>query len=133
MGKEEARAKLRLAKKQLERVQIACWDPKDAEEAVTWAFYAYENAVIAVVEKQGMQWQKTHPSKVNLASQLHAQGILSIDVGTKIELFNELRKDVQYGEPGPELESVDLDDLAIELENFIGEVENVITSNDEDM
>lgn len=129
MTEKKAQHHLKLAKKQLERVQTAIWDPQDAEEAVTWAFYAYENAVVAIAEKLGMPWLKTHPSKVEVAGKVHAQGKLSVDAGPQIERLNELRKDVQYGEPGPELEAVDLEDLAIDLENFIDEVESVINSN----
>ena len=131
MGEEEACMHLALAKKHLGRVQTASWDPEpeDLEEGVAWAFYAYENAVVAAAEKLGMGWQKTHSSKVRLAGKLHAKGILSVDVGSEIERLNELRKDVQYGEPGSELLEVDLEDLAIQLENFIDEVESVISGN----
>ncbi len=43
-----------------------------------------------------------------------------------IENLNALRKDVQYGEPGPELAEIDLENLASELEKFIDEAANVI-------
>ncbi len=129
MGEKEARYHLERAKKQLERVQTAICEPEDREEAVTWAFYAYENAVVAAAEKKGIKWVKTHPSKVEVAGKLNSLGILSVDVGTHIQHLNELRKDVQYGEPGEELEEMDLEDLASELENFINEVDSVISSN----
>jgi len=132
MGLNEARAKLRLAKKHLGRVQTAYWDPKDPEGAVTWAFYAYENAVVAAAEAIGLPWKKTHPSKVEVAGLLHQRGMLSLDVGEKIALLNELRKDVEYGEPGPSLEEVDLEDLSTELEEFIEEVERLVESGTRD-
>lgn len=53
VGLGEARKKLELARSQLERVQVASWSPPDPVEAVTWAFYAYENAVVAGIGGQG--------------------------------------------------------------------------------
>ncbi len=129
MGEKESQVHLNLAKKQLEKVQVASWDPQDAEDAVTWAFYAYENGIVAVAEKLGLDWQKTHVSKVKIANELHEQDILSVDIGPVIENLNELRKDVQYGEPGPELQEVDLEDLATQLEEFVDEVESVINKH----
>lgn len=126
MTEKKAQHHLNLAKKQLERVQTASWDPQDAEEAVTWAFYAYENAVVAAAEAKGLVWEKKHPSKVAVAGKLCAKGILSSDVGPTIERLNELRKDVQYGEPGPELQDEDLEDLATDLENIVDEVEAIV-------
>ena len=126
MSKKKARLHLQLAKKQLDRVQIASFDPQDPEEAVTWAFYAYENAIVATAEAKGIAWEKKHPFKVVLAGELHTKGILSLDAGPTIERLNELRKDVQYGEPGPELEDENLEDLATDLENLIDEVEAIV-------
>jgi hypothetical protein len=46
--------------------------------------------------------------------------------------LNELRKDVSYGEPGGELSDVDLEDLVSELETFLDEVEELVTTIGED-
>ena len=54
MAQEKAVAALELAKKQLDKVQAATWDPADVADAVMWAFYAYENAIVAVAEANGM-------------------------------------------------------------------------------
>ena len=48
MGLEEAKSHLERAKTHLERVQTEANDDGDPEEAVTWAFYAYENCVSAL-------------------------------------------------------------------------------------
>lgn len=69
MSLKEARSKLVLAQGQLERVQNAAYI-EDRVEAVTWAFYAYENAVVAAAERAGIGWQKTHPSKIQAAAEL---------------------------------------------------------------
>ena len=96
---------------------------------MTWAFYAYESAVVAAAEKEGMPWEKNHPSKAKAAETLHQNGILSIDVKSTLEELNELRKDVAYGEAGSELEEVDLQDLAVHLEEFVEEVAQLIEGN----
>jgi hypothetical protein len=128
MGVSEARRKLGRAKKQLERVAVASWDPVDPEEAVTWAFYAYENAVVAVAEKANMQWKKAHWDKTDLAGKIADSNFVSVDVSERLGELNELRKDVQYDEPGPELEAIDLEDLARDLAAFLDEVEKFIES-----
>lgn len=126
LGAKESRSKLDLARKHLERVQVASRDPQDPEEAVTWAFYAYENAVIAAAETIGLSWEKNHYSKRHVAKELHRQGAVSRDLSSKLLELNDLRKDVAYGEPGPDLEEVDLEDLATELEGFVDEVAALI-------
>ena len=55
--------------------------------------------------------------------------LISRDIGDELEELNGLRKDVAYGEPGPELRERDLEDLAIELEEFIDEVDVRISSS----
>ena len=42
-----------------------------------------------------------------------------------------MRKDVAYGEPGSELEQMDLENLAIELEQFLDEVERIVDATEE--
>jgi uncharacterized protein YutE (UPF0331/DUF86 family) len=122
---KEARSKLELARSQLKRVHDAV-TIEDPEEAVTWAFYAYENAVVAAAEKERMPWKKTHISKQDVAEKLHRRRVLSRDVSDTLRDLNELRKDVVYGEVGEDLEAVDLEDLEIELEQFIDEVAELI-------
>lgn len=56
--------------------------------------------------------------------------MLSVDVGDRLKELNELRKDVAYGEPGPDLEEVDVEDLAAELETFIEEVAAYLDQED---
>lgn len=131
MGLGEARKKLELARSQLERVQVASWSPPDPVEAVTWAFYAYENAVVAVSEAKGIPWTKNHAEKARLAHRLVELGILQMDVEERLITLNELRKDVAYGEPGFELQQVDLEDLSSEPEDFVDEVERVIEAEEE--
>ena len=66
MGVDEARQHINRARRQLEKVQSASWEP-DPESAVTWAFYAYENCVAALVERYGRKLTKNHREKAELA------------------------------------------------------------------
>ena len=69
MSIEQARASLAVAKSQLEKVQIAANaddDNQDPENAVMWAFYAYENSVVALAEMHGRSWEKTTSSRLGL-------------------------------------------------------------------
>lgn len=125
MSLEEARSKLDLAKSHLERVRDGVM-AEDRVEAVTWAFYAYESAVVAAAEREGVSWQKNHPSKAKAAAELHQSGALSRDVSETLRELNELRKDVAYGEAGPDLETIDLEDLEAELEEFVEEITTLI-------
>jgi hypothetical protein len=130
MGQAEAKHHLNVARKQLQRVQTASWDPddEDREIAVTWGFYADENGVVAVVEKANISWKRTHWDKLDRADEIHRKGFVSIDVRERLEELNELRKDVQYGEAGLDLKQYDLEDLASDLESFLDEVEKFVES-----
>lgn len=128
MGIEEASQHLDLAKIQLERVSTAAWDPEDPAEAVMWAFYAYENCMVAAAESLGRNWKRTHPDKVSIARQLFSDGLVTRDVGADLELLNDLRKQVAYGEVYGDLAELDLEDLAGELESFVDEIEKLIES-----
>lgn len=115
-----------IATRHLERVQSAWWEPSDAVEAVTFAFYAYENAIVAIAELNGRRWTKNHREKADLAQELFEAGLISTDVSDRLREFNDLRKNVAYDEPGPELEQLDLEDVASELEAFINEVTTLV-------
>ena len=129
MSIDEAKKHVARAKKQLEKVQTASWEPQDPEQAVTWAFYAYENCVTALAERYEYQWTPNHYKKAELARTLHDRGFISRDIGDDLEELNSLRKDVAYGEPGYDLLTVDLEELATELEQFVDEVESHIGSS----
>ena len=131
MSLEEARKSIAIARRHLDRVQGASpvLDDDDPELAVTFAFYAYECCIVAVAELHGQVWAKNHARKAQLARDLHAKGLVSRDIGGELQNLNELRKDVAYSEPGPELQQIDLIDLASELEQFIDEVESQVKAS----
>ncbi len=130
MTDAEAESKLALARDQLQRVQVASREPEDPEDAVVWAFYAYENAVVAAAEKAGIAWERNHPSKRQAARDLHAAAHVSMDISDELDRLNELRKDITYGEPGSDLKDEDLEDLAIGLETFIDEDAEFVESDE---
>jgi len=113
--------------KQLHQAQVDWWPPEDPASCVTNAFYAYENAVVAAAEAVGERWQKNHVEKAKLASKLAADGTVRTDVGDTLDLLNRLRKDVSYGDPGPDLAGLDLEDTVSDLEQFADEVDKLIT------
>ena len=128
MDVDEARKHSAIARKHLDKVQTAAWEP-DPESAVTWAFYAYENCLAALAARYGRKLTRNHHEKAELARKLYADGLISRDVGDELEELNSLRKDVAYDEPGPELQERDLESLASELEEFITETESRIDSS----
>lgn len=128
MNIDDAMAKILLAKEQLERVQNAAVEP-DPESAVMWAFYAYENCIVAIAELHGRRWYPNHRQKADLARDFYAEGLVSRDVGDELEELNALRKDVAYGGPGEELLDKNLEDLSAELEEFIADIETRIEAS----
>ena len=63
-----------------------------------------------------------------MAGELAKQKKLKTNVADRLEHLNKLRKDVSYGEPGEDLSQVNLEDLVGDLENFIDEVQDLLTS-----
>ena len=123
MGIAESRGKIAVARVQLERVHRSVYEePSDPQNAVMWAFYAYENCVVALAELHGRRWTRNHYEKAQLARSLHADGLISRDIGDELEKLNVLRKGVAYDLPDPELDELDIEDLAYELEAFIDEI-----------
>lgn len=112
--------KLRLARQQLARVQVASQDPVDWSDLALYGFYALENAVVAAADHLGVKWQTTHPSKVAAASELHSKHGLP-DVSRLLTQLNTLRKSEAYGEVAPP-PSMTATDVATQVENFIDSV-----------
>jgi hypothetical protein len=109
--------KLKLAREQLSRVQVASQDPVDWSDVALYAFYALENAVVSAADHFAVRWETNHPSKVRAAQQLHDQHGLP-DVAALLTRLNTLRKSEAYGEtPAPR--TMRAEDVAIEVEQFI--------------
>ncbi|HUE90283.1 MAG TPA: HEPN domain-containing protein [Vicinamibacterales bacterium] len=117
---------MRLAKEQLEDAQVAAWEPEDAAECVTNAFYAYENAVTAAMIAVGRKRTRKHSDKSAAATELFKDNKLKTDVGGLLEYLNDTRKDVQYETAGAELLGLDLEELVSNLETFIDDVDDLL-------
>ncbi len=126
MTDADAESKLATAREHFDRAAVASHEPEDREAFVVWVFYAYEVAVVAAAEKAGISWSTNHPSKQDAARELHSAGHVAVDVSEKLDELNDLRKDVSYGEPGPELSELSLEDMLVELEEFIESVAKLI-------
>ncbi len=124
----EARDHLDLAKKQWDSAATDSWEPEEPESCVSNVFYAYENVIVALCEALNVEWTKNHYKKAEIAEELAKQGKVSKDVSKIMLHLNELRKDVSYGEPGAALLNEDLEALVSELEHFIGEAENIVST-----
>jgi uncharacterized protein (UPF0332 family) len=125
---KRAHASLEISEKQLHKASVHSWEPSDPAQCVTMTFYSYENAVVAAAIALGYEWQATHPSKVDVARRLVKEGRVKTDIGERLTELNRLRKDVSYGDAGEELSGVDLEDVVAELEAFIGEVDELLSS-----
>jgi hypothetical protein len=122
----EARKHLAIATRQWDEASTAWWPPPDAAECVTKCFYALENAVVAAAIALEMPWKKQHPDKAKIAADLAKQSKVSADISDRLHELNDLRKDVSYDEPGPELAAVDLEDLLGDVESYLEEVRHIL-------
>jgi hypothetical protein len=116
--------RLELAREQLSRAQVAAFEPEDWAELSIWAFYALENAVIVAADHFHVSWERSHPSKVTVAQELHRSHGLP-DVSSLLIELNELRKSEAYGEVQPH-RSLAAEDVVIEVEGFIDAVARLL-------
>jgi uncharacterized protein (UPF0332 family) len=122
----EARQRLKAANEQMGQAAVHSWEPAEPAECVTKCFYAFENALTAAALAVGQKTSTKHYEKAKLATQLTKKGILKTDVSDRLIELNDLRKDVQYGEPGQALANADLEDILAELQAFLDEVEQIV-------
>lgn len=130
MSVRKAREHLDLAKKQLDDAAVDSWEPEEPESCVSNVFYAYENLIVTVAEANGIRWKRNHYEKAELASSLAKQGKLKTDIHDLMLHLNDLRKDISYGEPGSDLQNVDLEDLVTDLEHMVDEVEEIVSAKE---
>ena len=95
-------------------------------DCVSKCFYALENAVVAAAIVLGIRWEKDHWKKADLAAQLFDRGEVKKDIRSLLRRLNDVRKDISYEEPGPELAEIDLEELVGELEEYLGDVDALI-------
>jgi hypothetical protein len=70
------RAKHELAREHLDR-GLAGVSANDATEAVAWLFLSLEAAIVSLADNHGLDTQRQHWKKAEVAEELHARGVLS--------------------------------------------------------
>jgi HEPN domain-containing protein len=109
------KAKAQLAREHLERALPAVSE-EDYTEAVTWLFAALEAAIVAVAGRHGIDTQKQHWKKAEVAKELHSSGVLPHDFSDTLDLLNQARKVAVYEGDEPDLGDESLEDIATEVE-----------------
>jgi hypothetical protein len=109
------RPKHELAREHLDR-GLSGVTASDAAEAVAWLFLSLEAAIVSVAEKHGLDTQKQHWKKAEVAKELHTRGVLPHDYSDLLGLLNEARKAATYEGDEPDLEGQSLEDIAAEVE-----------------
>lgn len=117
-----AEGQLELAKLHLERV-LCAWDEPDWPDLSLYGFYCLENAVCAAATHVGINFKKTHPSKVAAAEELTETHGLP-DVSELLVDLNDARKASAYGD----IDRPDLDaqNVAEVIENYVKIVEDLL-------
>src|SRR5437588_11610693 len=126
---KQAHSYLRRAKEQYDEAAVHSWEPEQPADCVTKSFYSYGNALTALATMFGLEVPQNHYDKADLARTFFKEGRLREDIHDRLLHLNELRKNASNGEPGRELAETDLEDLIRELEEFIGEVEQLVEPN----
>ena len=113
---------LKLAKKHLERVQAATWEP-DWDDLSLYGFYCLECAVSAAAMHAGIPLARTHPSKADAADVLAAKHGLPA-VSDLLRDLNAARKAAAYGDV--ERPDLDPEDVAADIEKYVQAVERFL-------
>jgi len=118
------RSKAVLAREHLDRALPAV-AAEDHTEAVAWLFVSLEAAIVAVADAQGLDTRKAHWKKAEVATELHATGVLPTDYADTLKLLNEARKAVFYEGEDPDLGGQSLEDIASTVESAVEQAEQV--------
>lgn len=118
-----SKEKLELARRHLEKVRVAWYDPTDWDDLSLYGFYCLEAAVEAAALHFGLSLSKKHWDKVHLAEVLRTQNGLP-DVAGLLRDLNDARKSAAYGDvPRPQLNA---EDVASEIEDYVEAVEVIL-------
>ena len=109
------KAKAQLAREHLDRALPAV-SGDDYTEAVTWLFAALEAAIVAIADRQGIDTQKQHWKKAEVAKRMYESGVLPQDFSDSLDILNEARKVAVYEGDEPDLGRHSLEDIAADVE-----------------
>jgi hypothetical protein len=115
--------KLALARRHLDRVQVAWDDPTDWDDLSLYGFYCLEAAVEAAALHYGLKTSKKHWEKVDSAALLHEKQGLP-DVSGLLRDLNEARKSAAYADV--ERPDLDAEDIAVQIEQYVDAVAKII-------
>lgn len=119
------RSKAVLAREHLDRALPAV-AVHDHTEAVPWLFVSLEAAIVAVADAKGLDTERAHWKKAEVAAELHAAGDLPINYADTLKLLNEARKAVFYEGEDPDLEDQSLEDIAATVESAVEQAERAV-------
>lgn len=114
-----AEDKLALAKRHLERVQVAWLDPTDWADLSIYGFYSLEAAIDAACLHVGFDTAKHHAARADAATAL-ASGHGLPDVSELLRDLNEGRKHQGYGDVDPP--EMSAEETAAALEAYVESV-----------
>jgi hypothetical protein len=119
----DAKAKLQLARRHLERVRAARDAPTDWDDLSLYGFFCLEAALEAAALLFGMTTSKKHWEKADIATELHKKRGLP-DIDQLLRDLNEARKAAAYGDvPAPPL---DAEDVVSDIEQYVDAVARLI-------
>ncbi len=124
---QTAQNALEVARRHLEKVEAAWWDPVDWADLALYGFYCLERCVVAAALHLGQARPKnTHPAKVDHARRLATDHGLP-DVERLLVDLNDRRKFEAYGDSEPpEDEDLDAEDVANEIRAYFKAVETMV-------
>jgi hypothetical protein len=86
---------------------------------VTFLHLAAEAAIVALCELHGITTERQHWRKAKAASELHARGIVSVDLSPILALLNQARKDAGYEGEAPDFGDWTAEDLVDTVEGVV--------------
>lgn len=120
---------LEVARRHLQKVEVAWWDPVDWADLTLYGFYCLEACVVAMALHLGQPRPKrTHPAKVALAKDLATSHGLP-DIEQMLIALNDRRKFEAYGDIElADDDELDAEDLANGIRGYFEAVEALVTS-----
>jgi hypothetical protein len=109
------KSKSELAREHLNRA-LSAITADDYTEAVTWLFASLEAAVVAIADRQGIDTEKKHWIKAEVAERLFKEKHVPADYSELLDLLNNSRKEAVYEGEEPDLGESSLEDIAVDVE-----------------
>lgn len=112
------KSKVELAREHLHRALDGAREG-DSTEVVTWLLAALEAAIVAIAQAHGIETPTQHWKKAQVATDLHATGVLEVDYADTLDVLNAGRKLAVYEGDDPDLGESSLEDLVAAVESAV--------------